>query len=202
MFEDLSGKYYRLGLSLALENRISSAVEVLEKAVIFDESNWKAWNVLGLCRYRLGDFNKAKKAWQKSLIINSETNPAARYLNDMESDEFKSLQKQYDLALELALLGKYSKAVRIINSNKFLSSSFVYPLNLLGLCLYGRGKFRKARSKWEMALSLDQDNPYSTKYIAKSMRLPDNRNFLVDWWKKAFKLSKRGLRDEELLSNS
>ncbi|MBM7583195.1 tetratricopeptide (TPR) repeat protein [Caldicoprobacter guelmensis] len=184
MFEDLSNKYYRLGLSLALENRISSAIEVLEKAVVFDQSNWKAWNVLGLCRYRLGDFDKARKAWQKSLIINPETNPAVRYLNDMESDEFKSLQKQYHLALKLALSGKYSQAIRIINGNKFLGSSFVYPLNLLGLCLYGRGKFRRARSKWEMALSLDQDNPCSTRYVAESVRISNKKGFLVDWWEK------------------
>jgi hypothetical protein len=43
--------------------------------------------------------------------------------------------------------------------------SFVSFTNLLGLCLYGRGKKKKALWAWLRSLSLDREHPLTLKYL-------------------------------------
>jgi tetratricopeptide (TPR) repeat protein len=165
MLEELGRFYFQQGLRYVKDKRITLAVTVLEKAAVLRESDWKIRNVLGLCYYRLGDFSKSKEVWEQSLFQSPEENPAARYLEDLQREDFFTLSQKYNKALELARSGKYKQAEQLLRQKELLCFSFVSFTNLLGLCLYGRGKKQKALRVWLRALSLDRENPFTLKYL-------------------------------------
>ena len=67
MTTELSAYYYNLGLSHALERRISDAVTPLKKSVCYQPTNRSAWNLLGLCYYKIGRFTMARYCWTQCL---------------------------------------------------------------------------------------------------------------------------------------
>ena len=60
MTDSLALRYYNNGLQDAMDKNIKSAVENLSKAVTYDNNSIAAWNLLGLCFYRLGRFKMAE----------------------------------------------------------------------------------------------------------------------------------------------
>lgn len=63
MFKNLSHSYYNRGLKLAREKEIGPAIRSLSKAVQYNSDNIKAWNLAGLCYYRLGKYKMAEYCW-------------------------------------------------------------------------------------------------------------------------------------------
>jgi Flp pilus assembly protein TadD len=182
MLQELASLYYNQGIILAGDNRMTTAIDRLENAVVLDPTNWKAWNVLGLCLYQLGEFDKAKKAWEKSIDNHREDNPALEYLDKLKSPEFNSICQCYNRALEAAKQEDYRGAVKIMLGNKKGIPSFVFYLNLLGLCLYGSGRRARARMMWKKALELDKDHPDAQNYIVQSLRAYPS--ILIELWRK------------------
>ncbi|PKM79098.1 MAG: hypothetical protein CVU88_07540 [Firmicutes bacterium HGW-Firmicutes-13] len=166
MFEDLGKYYYRQGLRLAKEKRITPAVTALERAAALRQEDWKSWNVLGLCYYRLGKFRCAGEAWEQSLFRCPDENKAALYLEYLKSSDFLNICSKYNQGLELTRKGKYRKAEKILEKRELLN--FVSFSNLLGLCLYAQGKKKRAFQVWRQVLSMDRDNLLTLKYIQKS----------------------------------
>ena len=113
MIEQLAMNYYEQGAIMAAKGSITPAIDRLEKAVVLDEKHWEAWNVLGLCQYQLGEYSKAKVAWQESLDRCGDDNPASDYLKELEFPEFLSSRQGYNKALELAQKGDYRRAIKV-----------------------------------------------------------------------------------------
>ena len=60
--EDMWKVYYNKGLILFRKNDLTGALEALRKSVEFSMDNWKCYNLMGLCLYKIGKFTKCKNA--------------------------------------------------------------------------------------------------------------------------------------------
>lgn len=163
MLEDLARHFYLQGLWLAGEDRLTPAVPSLERAAALGGDDSKAWNVLGLCYYRLGQFGGARGAWERSLHYGGGDNRAGLYLEYLDSQECLRICRNYEQGLGLARQRDYREAARLLGSREM--QGYVPTLNLLGLCLYASGKEGGAWQAWRQALALDRDNPDTLRYL-------------------------------------
>src|SRR3989442_1315316 len=75
--KDLEG-----GKAKNAEKKFRRALERCEKAVLFDERYHEAWNLLGFTARKLGDYDKAFKAYDRCLSIKPDYAPASEYLGE------------------------------------------------------------------------------------------------------------------------
>lgn len=71
MIDQLSRLYYNKGLELLHTNKINDALIVLKKSISLVDTNISAWNLLGLCYYRLCRFKMAEYCWKESLKVDT-----------------------------------------------------------------------------------------------------------------------------------
>ncbi len=74
MTDNLSYYYYNIGLKNARIKDITHAIDALSISVALKEDNIPAWNLLGLCYYRLGKLPTAEYCWMTSLYISNGIN--------------------------------------------------------------------------------------------------------------------------------
>lgn len=168
--DELSSYYYSLGLDLAKGSNMTEGIEALKKAVGLKPSTWNAWNVLGLCLYRLGDFQSAKDAWEKSISIYDAEgeNPAAHYIEAIMEDSFINLCNKYNSSLSLAKKGNFKEAARILESKDFHNCQIVKFVNLWGLCKFAQGRRKEAVRIWSASLQIDVGNEDTIRYITEA----------------------------------
>ncbi len=168
MIENLAFYYYNAGLSLAQEKYITSATKELKKAVSLYHSCIPAWNLLGLCYYRLGNFEAARHCWDESLTVNPVSNEANRYLYKLNhlleifsplASEIQQLaeKKHYKIASrrwEKDILNRFDPAVELFNYG--------------GILKILSGKKDAAIMLWKKSLELDKSNKLAANYIIKS----------------------------------
>ena len=86
MIKRLADYYYNTGLTYVRKNEISAAIEKLLQSLALSRENINALNLLGLCFYRMGEYEKANKFWRESLLIEGTDNPASYYLAELEKE--------------------------------------------------------------------------------------------------------------------
>ena len=169
MLKDLSLAYMLEGHKCLNDKKINSAILQLEKAILFDDSNWEAMNLLGLCFYTLGNFKEAKSIWSRSLSVNSkENNRALNYCNTLDEDEFQAICNSYNEALKKVREGQYKKADRILKEEILIKSNIVLFIKFKGLCKFAAGNKYKAVSLWKQVLEINMEDMEAVKYIAES----------------------------------
>lgn len=158
--------YYNNGLQYALNKNIKAAVENLSKAVTYDNSSISAWNLLGLCFYRLGRFKMAEYSWIQSLNRQSNENPAQAYLEELRN-ALEGAAPFFDLVSELCSKKEYKKAVDIFEREVVVRfDSSVEVLNYFGIIKIIAGERQKAIKVWVRALSIDNSNEKAKLYIS------------------------------------
>lgn len=106
------------GKAKKAEKKFQRALERCEKAVQFDELYHEAWNLLGFTARKLGNYDKAFKAYDRCLAIKPDYAPAREYLGEAwlekgdakqarlqlvwleklgATEELKTLKAQYDI---------------------------------------------------------------------------------------------------------
>ncbi|MEW6242961.1 MAG: hypothetical protein AB1497_01570 [Bacillota bacterium] len=170
MIENLSRWYYNQGLLRARSDEISVAVRYLAKAVSYDSTNLEAWNLAGLCYYRLGSFKTAEFCWARSVSLCGEGNPATGYLSDLRNALAESAP-HFSAVTVLCERGEYARAAAVVEAELCtrLGESAAL-LNYLGI-LYALGRKTSAALRcWTNALSVDKDNPDTARYLAAMQR--------------------------------
>lgn len=78
------------------EKKFRRAIERCEKAVLFDERYHEAWNLLGYSARKVGDYDKAFKAYERCLAIKPDYAPAREYLGEawLEKGDAKQARVQ------------------------------------------------------------------------------------------------------------
>ncbi len=165
MLEEMSSFYKQQGFKNIAEQRITPAIAALKKVVQLQGQDAQIQNALGLCCYRLGEFEQAKNAWERSVELFSENNSAARYLAELKQDDFFFRIQSYNEALDLARKRCFKQAEKILKQKKQMTLSFVSFGNLLGLCFYGRKREKEALKIWLRVLSLDREHPLTLRYL-------------------------------------
>ncbi|NSW91117.1 MAG: hypothetical protein HPY74_10690 [Firmicutes bacterium] len=185
MVDKLFFYYYNMGLKRARNNEITLAVEALSIAVALKGDNIYAWNLLGLCYYRLGKLPTAEYCWMVSLYVNNQDNPASEYIKSVK-EEKKALEDCVSSITALIGEREYKKALKVLQKKLQKSRGFirkfilknnntderdseindnVMMLNYIGLLYMLSGKRKKALKAWGKALLLDAANPQALMYI-------------------------------------
>ncbi len=183
--QEMSSFYYNKGLELFIENRVSKAVIEFETCLSIDEKNYENLNLLGLCYYTLGEFNKSKHYWELSRDKNNnEENKALKYLNDIESNSFLEMCNEYNKAIELCSQEKWNEGARVLE--KIPYDRFVSFCNLLGLCRYAQNQKKEAVKEWKIALELDKDHKEANKYLIEMTEYIEDKLSMMEKIKRFF----------------
>ncbi len=166
----LSDKMMLRGLKKANVGEISAAISELNNSVSLNKSNYKAYNLLGLCYYQIGEIPMAIKQWIISQNIKSDDNDASRYLelikkNNSKFNAYSDSAIKYNKALEL--LKKDSGDIAIVNLKKAISlnKNFVSARLLLALAYYNLDKKSSAIKELKEVLRIDSSNLLARKYL-------------------------------------
>ena len=165
MFENLSLYYYNKGLQQARESRISTAAKTLVKAVSYDRGNIQAWNLAGLCYYRLGEYKSAAYCWTQSLQQLPENNRAAAFLADLQN-ALEETDPYFSHVASLCRQQKYRQAAGILSKeicSRFALSAALW--NYLGVIHLLSGRTTAAVKCWQTVLSIDKSNVAAARYL-------------------------------------
>ena len=86
------------------EKKFRRALERCEKAVGFDERYHEAWNLIGYTARKVGDYDRAFKAYDRCLAIKPDYAPAREYLGEAWLDKGDA-KKARDQMVWLGRLG-------------------------------------------------------------------------------------------------
>lgn len=164
--ERLAVHYYNSGLASMQNGDFSQAADLLRSSLSFEQDYPQVWNLLGLCYYRLGCFDKAGSAWKNALAIKNDEAQARSYLENLKG--IKRLAESYNRALEYAKNGHYWKALLTLYPYRKQCFHFTLMSNLYGHCLYKAGFKRKAIKIWQHSLTLDRGNRQAWLYLKLS----------------------------------
>jgi len=179
MGNKLSAFYYNRGLSLAREDRLSEAVHNLTKAAGYDTGNVNAWNLAGLCYYRLGKFATARYCWTQSLQARSEDNAAAGYLADL-NNALVETAPFFSEAASLCGSGQYGQAAGLVKQELCgRLGTAAALLNYLGILYKLAGQTGPALRSWLTVLELDKANSDALGYLEETGRSPSGK--LLQW---------------------
>lgn len=159
---EISNIYYNNSLELVKSNKISKAVELIEKCLKYYAKDVQVLNLMGMCQYMLCDFDKAYFYWSKSLVCDTENNRAKYYLDVLNSDNFKMVIEKYNLAIDNVNNFRYKDAISVLEEIRQLNKELIEPYVIIGLCYYELNEYSLAKDYIEYALTLDKDN---TKYL-------------------------------------
>jgi tetratricopeptide (TPR) repeat protein len=81
------------------EKKFKKALERAERTVTLDANYHEAWNLIGYCARKLGDYDKAFSAYDKCLAIKSDYAPAREYLGEawLEKGDAKKAREQLSI---------------------------------------------------------------------------------------------------------
>ena len=88
-FQILAQAYYNEGMN-SWKKAPQKSIELLDKALLYDPQNMEYWYNLGGACYTIGNFEKAKVAWGKTLTLNPQH---AQALQGMKAIEASANQK-------------------------------------------------------------------------------------------------------------
>ena len=160
--------YYNAALSKAGVRDLTGAKEDLKKALFYNKYHIDARNLLGLICYETGEVVETLKQWVISINFEDQDNPAARYLNDIQEDNYlevvRQVVKKYNLAVQYAQQG--SEDLALIQVKKVISimPKFVNARLLLALLYMRAGKMEEAKKSLERVLRIDSFHPDAVRY--------------------------------------
>lgn len=188
MIEQLSREYYNRGLELARAACLKEAVASLMKAISYDKDNIAAWNLAGLCYYRMGKYKTAGYCWTHSVNCNREGNKAIAYLAALNS-VLEETGFFFGRLSKLCAEREYGHAAEVLSKAimpRFDSAEDL--LTMLGVLRLLEGKPGRAVECWEKALTVNKRSPAALRYLDAVRHKPAYRF----WWikERLFKFTK------------
>ena len=176
--EQISNGYYNLGLSLAKERNLSSALNALSISLGLNKKNTDARNLYGLIQFEMGEETKALISWVISININPINNPAQNYLQKLRNKS-AYLEKSQDA------ISKYNKAISQIKTVNYdmaritlkqavdIRPHFVKAMLALALLDIREGKSSEAKKLLDNVLSIDRFNTKAITYLEEMKPLTE-----------------------------
>ena len=178
--EQISNGYYNLGLSLAKERNLSSALNALSISLGLNKKNTDARNLYGLIQFEMGEETKALISWVISININPINNPAQNYLQKLRNKS-AYLEKSQDA------ISKYNKAISQIKTVNYdmaritlkqavdIRPHFVKAMLALALLDIREGKSSEAQKLLDNVLSIDRFNTKAITYLEEMKPLTEKK---------------------------
>ena len=179
--EQISNGYYNLGLSLAKERNLSSALNALSISLGLNKKNTDARNLYGLIQFEMGEETKALISWVISININPINNPAQNYLQKLRNKS-AYLEKSQDA------ISKYNKAISQIKTVNYdmaritlkqavdIRPHFVKAMLALALLDIREGKSSEAKKLLDNVLSTDRFNTKAITYLEEMKPLTEKKD--------------------------
>ena len=179
--EQISNGYYNLGLSLAKERNLSSALNALSISLGLNKKNTDARNLYGLIQFEMGEETKALISWVISININPINNPAQNYLQKLRNKS-AYLEKSQDA------ISKYNKAISQIKTVNYdmaritlkqavdIRPHFVKAMLALALLDIREGKSSEAKKLLENVLAIDIFNTKAITYLEEMKPLTEKNS--------------------------
>ena len=179
--EQISNGYYNLGLSLAKERNLSSALNALSISLGLNKKNTDARNLYGLIQFEMGEETKALISWVISININPINNPAQNYLQKLRNKS-AYLEKSQDA------ISKYNKAISQIKTVNYdmaritlkqavdIRPHFVKAMLALALLDIREGKSSEAKKLLENVLAIDIFNTRAITYLEEMKPLTEKNS--------------------------
>lgn len=179
--EQISNGYYNLGLSLAKERNLSSALNALSISLGLNKKNTDARNLYGLIQFEMGEETKAFISWVISININPINNPAQNYLQKLRNKS-AYLEKSQDA------ISKYNKAISQIKTVNYdmaritlkqavdIRPHFVKAMLALALLDIREGKSSEAKKLLDNVLSIDRFNTKAITYLEEMKPLTEKKD--------------------------
>ena len=176
--EQISNGYYNLGLSLAKERNLSSALNALSISLGLNKKNTDARNLYGLIQFEMGEETKALISWVISININPINNPAQNYLQKLRNKS-AYLEKSQDA------ISKYNKAISQIKTVNYdmaritlkqavdIRPHFVKAMLALALLDIREGKSSEAKKLLDNVLAIDTFNTKAITYLEEMKPLTE-----------------------------
>lgn len=178
--EQISNGYYNLGLSLAKERNLSSALNALSISLGLNKKNTDARNLYGLIQFEMGEETKALISWVISININPINNPAQNYLQKLRNKS-AYLEKSQDA------ISKYNKAISQIKTVNYdmaritlkqavdIRPHFVKAMLALALLDIREGKSSEAKKLLDNVLAIDRFNTKAITYLEEMKPLTEKK---------------------------
>ena len=178
--EQISNGYYNLGLSLAKERNLSSALNALSISLGLNKKNTDARNLYGLIQFEMGEETKALISWVISININPINNQAQNYLQKLRNKS-AYLEKSQDA------ISKYNKAISQIKTVNYdmaritlkqavdIRPHFVKAMLALALLDIREGKSSEAKKLLDNVLSIDRFNTKAITYLEEMKPLTEKK---------------------------
>ena len=167
-----------MGLSLAKERNLSSALNALSISLGLNKKNTDARNLYGLIQFEMGEETKALISWVISININPINNPAQNYLQKLRNKS-AYLEKSQDA------ISKYNKAISQIKTVNYdmaritlkqavdIRPHFVKAMLALALLDIREGKSSEAKKLLENVLAIDRFNTKAITYLEEMKPLTE-----------------------------
>ena len=179
-----SYRLYNSALAKAKENNISGAIEDLKKSIIFDKTNNRARDLLGLCYYRVGEVADALKHWIISSSYDTDDSRAREYIDDLNEntrmlDKYNDAIRQYNRAMEYMSQGSTDLAVIQLKKALDYNPDFVKALCLYAVCCIEDKNVTLAMDCIDRALEIDSGNALALRYKREIMSMPGFKKLKV-----------------------
>jgi len=169
MAQDMSDRYYNIGLKRANDSNLTAAVKSLSISLKVNKHNVQARNLLGLCFWNVGKIGEALQEWKISAKHQEEDNPATGYLS-MFYEDLSLFEKYSEAVLKyneaLIFAEKYSEDLSEIRLKRAveISPNFVDAMNALTLHHLKDGDKIRATALVERVLAIDSGNDFAKRY--------------------------------------
>jgi len=168
--EQISNGYYNLGLSLAKERNLSSALNALSISLGLNKKNTDARNLYGLIQFEMGEETKALISWVISININPINNPAQNYLQKLRNkssylEKSQEAISKYNKAISQIKMVNYDVARITLKQAVDIRPHFVKAMLALSLLDIREGKSGEAKKLLENVLAIDRFNTKAITYL-------------------------------------
>lgn len=180
MKNNLGISYYNKGLKNLREKKLSSSIECLKNSVALIE-NEKAYNLLGLCFWRMGKLSVAKQWFIKSLALEVKDNLAKDYLTNINHIIFSTNDDITKMKIEIHDM-KNKKLLKLLlkDLHKFLHNT-VYYNNIAGLVYFRLKNNKMAMEFWKKSININIEDVNTARYIAEIMNI--EKKFFNKIWR-------------------
>lgn len=164
MTEELIYKYKIISLDYIKNRNITLAIKTLVEGLEINNKDVDLLNILGLCFYKKCMFNEAKIVFERSLSITAR-NKAKRYLDYINSDNFKLLLVDYNEGIKALKNRELNKAKILFENIIKRENELIEPYCILTeICIY-ENKYEEAKAWLEILMEKDIGNENILTYI-------------------------------------
>lgn len=162
-----SYKNYNEALNLASRNYITTATEIIEKALELNPKDADILNLRGLLKLLKCDFSKSFESFYTAMCYGNDE-LSRKYVDILSSDEFKVFLGRYNHSIRFINEDLNQESIHILNNIIEEDPDLIEPYVILALLYDKIGNVKKKEYYLNKLEQVDKDNPlFETKIESK-----------------------------------